>query len=122
MRPIYNGLSITTVLCITVVWVVVNYAHTIILYTLKYYQYIKILLVFVPCMYYTLHRLEVIIMKTLLTRYELWCYWNCTKGYTVLVSGTLNQINQYQQQHGLLTDKDVKQQYGRSAYTVLYQG
>ena len=39
---------------ITVVWVVVDYAHTIILYTLKYYQYTEILLALSLSIYYTL--------------------------------------------------------------------
>jgi len=60
-------------------------------------------------------------MKTLLTKYDLYCYWNCAKGYTILISGTINQINQYRKKHGLLTDKNVRQQYGYNAYTVLYE-
>lgn len=60
-------------------------------------------------------------MKTLLTKYELYCYWNCSKGYTILTSGTINQIKQYKVKHGLLTEADVRQQYGHNAYTVLYR-
>ena len=60
-------------------------------------------------------------MKTLLTKYDLYCYWNCSKGYTILVSGTINQINQYNEKHGLKTMADVRQQYGHGAYTVLYE-
>ena len=59
-------------------------------------------------------------MKTSLTKYDLYCYWNCSRGYTILTSGTLNQIKQYRERHNLLTDEDIKKQYGHNAYTVLY--
>lgn len=60
-------------------------------------------------------------MKTPLTKYDLYCYWNCTKGYTILITGTINQISQYITKHRLKTMASVRQQYGRSAYTVLYR-
>lgn len=60
-------------------------------------------------------------MKTLLTKYELYCYWNCSKGFTVLVEGTINQINQYRAKHNILTDVNIRKQYGKQAYTVLYR-
>lgn len=60
-------------------------------------------------------------MKTLLSKYSLYCYWNCSKGYTILISGTINQIKQYKEKHNIKTDKDIRKIYGCRAYTVLYR-
>ena len=60
-------------------------------------------------------------MKTLLTKHELWCYWNCSRGYTILVKGTVNQIQQFVDARGPDTMRGVRLQYGIGAYTVLYR-
>ena len=61
-------------------------------------------------------------MKTLLTPHELCLYGSYyleTKP-KVLCTGTLNQITQWRVRHGVETDKEIRQQYGRSCYTCVF--
>ena len=57
-------------------------------------------------------------MKTQLTKYELLVYWNCSRGYSVLTTGTTNQIIKWRQLNGCEDDSNIRGQYGHNAYTV----
>jgi hypothetical protein len=60
-------------------------------------------------------------MRTLLTKYDLLVYWNCSKGYSRLCSGTTNEIIQWRIANGYETDDPIRRVYGNNAYTHLIE-